>query len=124
MADNPETVPETAKIEFHYIKAENYREVPCHGAIGGITPQKQIWVSFYAERYPIPRIVQYEVPKPPEDQPTVTLNEREATPTYIDTRRGVIRHVEFTAYLDLDAAHRLRDWQDKRIAEAAAELLK
>ena len=41
MADEPGTEPET-RLAFHYIKSPDYREIPCHGAIGGITSKGEI----------------------------------------------------------------------------------
>src|SRR5947207_682753 len=108
MADEPETAgAPPVKLQLHYIKGPNYREVPCHGAIGGVTAQGKLWIALYAERYPLPRVVEYEVPAPPPGSIFVGLNERESKPTYVDSRQGIIRHVEFSAYLDIEAAQRI-----------------
>ena len=121
MVDESEAAAATpVKYQFHYIKAPDYREVPCHGAIGSLTAQGKLWIAFYAERYPLPRIVEYEVPAPDPGATVVRLNERESTPIYVDTRQGVIRHVEFSAYLDIEAARRIRDWLTQHIAESEA----
>jgi hypothetical protein len=111
---------QTAKLQFHYIKGPGYREVPCDGAIGGIAPRKSIVMSFFAERGPIPRLVEYEVVQEAGTD-VVNFNEGAATPTHVETRRGVIRHIEFTTYLDLDVAKRIHSWLGKRIAEASGE---
>ena len=121
MVDEPEAnAAPKVKVQFNYIKGPNYREVPCHGAIGGVTPQGKLWLAFFAERGPLPRIIEYEVPAPPTETPFVGLNERDSQPTSIDSRQGIIRHVEFSAYLDIDAALRIRDWLTQRISEIEA----
>jgi len=120
MAEDTQAAAEPTKLQFHYIKGPTYREVPCHGAIGGVTPQGKISLAFYAERYPIPRIVQYDVHTSAPDATSVSLNEREATPSYIESRQGVIRHVEFCVYLDVETAQRLRDWLDRHISSSEA----
>jgi hypothetical protein len=87
------------KLQFHYIKGPNYHEVPCHGAIGGVTPQGKIWMSLYSERTPLPRVVEFEVPAPSPNNTFVKFQEGSASPISIEARQGVIRHVESTVYL-------------------------
>jgi hypothetical protein len=114
MADEPKT-PEN--LEFHYIKSPDYREVACHGVIGNPTPNGKIWMAFFAERLPIPRVVRYPMPSVSEGQ-SVQFNEATAgPPVSIESRQGIVRHVEFTAYLDLEVAERLQKWLGDRIVQ-------
>lgn len=106
----------TATVQFHYIKGPNYHEVMCDGAIGGLTPQGLLWLGLYAERGPLPRVVEYEV-EAEEGATSVELNETATKPTRVETRHGIVRHVEVSAYLNMDAAVRLHKWLGKRIAE-------
>jgi hypothetical protein len=53
-----EPPPKPAKIQFHYIKGPDYREAACHGVIGGPTPAGKVWLAFFSERGPIPRVVE------------------------------------------------------------------
>lgn len=117
MTDDSQPEAETVNLQFHYIKGPDYREVPCHGAIGGLTPQGKIWLALFSERGALPRIVQYSVPSPPAGETRVPLNERTATPSFVETRSGIIRHVEFSTYLDIETAQRLRDWLDLHISQ-------
>ena len=113
MTDQSTTVPK-AKLQFHYLKSPDYREVTCHGVIGGVTPNgKQIFASIFSERGPIPRMVQYELT--PTNEGQVQFDEAKDKPTSTDTRTGVIRHVEYTMYFDLNMAKNLRAWLDERI---------
>lgn len=102
-----------AKLQFHYLKSSDYREVLCHGALGGPTPQGQLWMALYAERFPIPQIVEFDV-RPAKDG-TVEFDELKSKPTRVETRQGLIRSVEVSAYLDLATAERLHTWLGQQI---------
>jgi hypothetical protein len=104
-----------AKLQFHYIKSPDYREFGCHGVIGGETPNQKIWMSLFAERPPLPRLVEFDVH--PSATGAIEFDETKNTPSRIDTRSGVIRHVETTAYLDLDTARRIHAWLGDRILQ-------
>lgn len=106
----------TVKLQFHYLKGATYRELPCHGALGGVTAQGKIWMSLFSERGAIPRIVEFDV-EAQEGSNNVEFNEAEAKPSHIDTRNGIIRQVEMSTYLDLDVAMRLHKWLELRIEE-------
>jgi hypothetical protein len=111
MADESKT-PQT--LQFHYIKSPDYREIACHGVIGNPTPNGKIWVAFFAQRSPIPRVVEYSV----IDGQSVQFNETTAgAPVSVESRRGIVRHVEFTAYLDLEVAENLQKWLGDTIAK-------
>ena len=113
MADAKEDKPDTAKVQFHYIKGQTYREAACHGAIGGETTQGKIWMALYTERHPIPRTVEYEVAGKPGD--TVEFNEQATKPSNIESRHGIIRHIETTVYMDLEVAKRVHAWLGRHI---------
>jgi hypothetical protein len=111
MPDRPP--PPKAKLQFHYLKSPDYREVTCHGVIGGVTPNgKQVCASVFSERAPIPRMVQYEVDA---KDGVIQFEEAKAVPSSTEARQGVIRHVEYTMYFDLDMARNFRKWLDERI---------
>lgn len=118
MAENPPTAAVPKQILFHYVKSSDYREVACHGAIGNITPQGKIWFALYAERPPLPRIVGYNLPTPIEGATSIKFDEHAAgTPVLMDSRQGIIRQVELSAYLDIEVAEKLQKWLGDRIAE-------
>jgi hypothetical protein len=104
------------KVQFHYIKGPSYRESACHGVIGGPTPQGKIWMGFFTERNPLPRMVEFHILPPADGSTSIQFNEAATTPDLIDTKEGVVRHVEFGTYLDLDVAERLQNWLAERIA--------
>jgi hypothetical protein len=48
-------------LKFHYIKGNFFRVVHADGAIGGLTPSRQIFMSVYSERSAIPKVIEMEV---------------------------------------------------------------
>lgn len=119
MADEPKTEPES-RLAFNYIKSPDYREISAHGAVGGPTPRGEIWLSLFGERYPIPQIVEYTVPGKPGD--VVSIDESTAQPTNVESRQGVIRHVEVTVYMNVDMAKRLHGWLARQIEVLEAQI--
>jgi hypothetical protein len=53
-----ESTPSSIKI--HYRKANFFRVVHVDGALGGITPTRNIFVSLYNQRDPLPRLIEQE----------------------------------------------------------------
>jgi hypothetical protein len=109
-------------VQIHYIKTDGYREIPCHGVIGGPTPQGQLWLSLYSERPPIPRSVSLQGSRVPEHPGAVTVDEKTAVPVAVDARKGLVRTIEVTTYLDLDGAKRLLDWLQGQIQQLEANI--
>jgi hypothetical protein len=83
-----------------------------------VTPQGKIWIALYAERPALPRVVGYAVPSPEDMTTPLHFDEKAAgKPTFIDSRPGNVRHVELSAYVDLEVAEKLRTWLGERIAD-------
>ena len=53
-----ESTPSSIKI--HYRKANFFRVVHVDGALGGITPTRNIFVSLYNQRNPLPRLIEQQ----------------------------------------------------------------
>ena len=48
----------------------------------------------------------------------ITFDEGAAgKPSMVDTRTGIVRHVELSAYMDIEVAERLQKWLAERIGE-------
>jgi hypothetical protein len=116
MVDAAKANPPPPKLQFHFIKSAEYREVPCDGAVGSVTPNRsRIFFALYAERGPVPRMIEYELAGAKKGD-LVEFNEANAKPSFVDTRAGVVRQIQVGTYLDLDTAKRLRDWLSGQIA--------
>ena len=110
-----EDSPIQKTIAVNYLKSNDFREVACDGALGGLTPQGKLWVAFYAERFPMPRIVEHDIiteSGQAPDEVTIDMNSGRV----IESRSGIVRHVEFGVYLTIESAKTLHDWLGKQIA--------
>lgn len=109
MANQGAKVRQKARLRFNYIKGPSYREVVCHGAIGGATPSGDgIWMALYVERGAIPRVVEYEVEGAPGEP--IQFSEQNAEPVATEERAGIIRHIDVTTYMGLDVAKKIHKW--------------
>src|SRR5258708_3439237 len=90
------------KIRIEYIKSNLFRVVHADGAFGGTSPRLELFITFYSERFPIPKILVYEV-SPTGAHGEEVLAERE-------TKAGIIREAEVGVMLDLPAAKSLAAW--------------
>jgi hypothetical protein len=109
-----EALPTT--VDINYIKSSDFREIACDGAIGGPTPRGKLWLAFYTERLPLPRIVRHELKQASESgELTIDPNKPGAV---IEGRVGVVRNVEFGLYLSIPTARELYDWLGSQIQEA------
>jgi len=110
-------VLEKGKINFDYIKSNQFRVVDVDGAHGGLTPNAQrIQMALFSERAPIPKRETYKLEKGRLGGKLITKEERDA----------IIREVEVEALMDLETAKRIVNWlKDKiNVAEKLANEFK
>lgn len=99
-----------AEIEFHYIKVPDYREIPVHGAVGGLMPNGEgIFFALYSERSTLPQVAAYALSN--EGQLGEEVPERRVS------KDGVTRSLQVGAYLSVTQATALRDYLDRQITE-------
>ncbi len=103
--DCPPAQMENNRIEFHYLKSNDFRTVHADGAFGGPTPQGGLFVSFYVERPPIPQRMKFVVA---EDGKLQTEVERES-------KSGMIREIDCGVSMSLATAKALKDWLESQI---------
>lgn len=98
------------KVKFHYIKSNAFRVVHADGAIGGLTPQLNVFVSLYSDRLPIPELQVMQV-----DENGLLgselANERVSKP-------GVVREVEVGVVLSLSTARALAQFLTEQVQQA------
>lgn len=107
MTDEP---PST--VDIHYIKSNDFREIACDGALGGPTPRGKIWLAFYTERLPLPKIVRHGLVANERGDLSVATDQ---PGTVVDGRAGIIRNVEFGLYLSEETANELHKWLEKQL---------
>lgn len=106
MVDNPDegSIARDGVINFHYQKSPLYRAIHCDGFYGGSTPRGYVSVSFFNERPAIPRHSVRRIIS--SDEKTFTAGPEEV----VESLNGVVRHVETTLFMDLNAAREFYDW--------------
>lgn len=94
------------QLEAHFIKNNDFKTVQCNGAFGGITTAGQINMIIYTERMVVPKSIVSEI----DDSTGQTLREVSR-----ETKRGVVREVQFGAVMDINVAKSLVDWLNNQI---------
>lgn len=102
-----EAPPEKLRIE--YIKSHAYRMVRADGALGGTSPRLELFISFYNERFPIPKVLVYK--------PTDTGAPGEEIVEERESKEGIIREVEVGITMDLPTAKSFAGWLAQKIGE-------
>jgi hypothetical protein len=93
-------MPDTAApstLQFHYIKSNFFRVMHVDGALGGLTPNRQIFVSLFNERSAIPQMVEHTI------SPEGGLGDE----TQRISKEGLVREVEVGIILNIHAAESL-----------------
>lgn len=99
-------------LRFHYIKGTDFRTFHADGVFGGPAPSgKQLNLSFYAERLPIPTETVHRLVQDPGGQ--VRLGEEMSD--LRQSREGLIRELQCNIVMPLSAAKLLRDWLQTNI---------
>jgi hypothetical protein len=99
----------TGKITFHNKVSDNYRQIHVDGAFGGISPRGLIALSFYAERFPIPKATDFEL----NEQGIVGAKIQDSP----DSKNGIIREFEIGIYMDITATKELHTFLGQKIEE-------
>ena len=99
----------SGKLRIEYIKSNLFRVVHVDGAIGGTTPRLELFINFYSERFPIPRVLTYEMS--PEGAPAREIIEDR------ESKEGIIRESEVGLILDLAVATSLLQWLGEKVTE-------
>ncbi|MHC4527943.1 MAG: hypothetical protein ACYTEX_21930 [Planctomycetota bacterium] len=98
-------VLQSGKINFDYIKSNQFRVIRVDGAHGGIAPNgRTIQMALFSERSPIPKRETYKLEKG-----------RLGAVATRDARDAVIREVEVEALMDLETANRIVAWLKDKI---------
>lgn len=84
---------------FNKISA-GFRELHIDGAYGGITPQGQFNMNFFAERLAIPKSTEFEVEN----------NKLKKVADSADSKDGIIREFETGVYMNIETARDIHKW--------------
>lgn len=98
----------TETLTFRFIKDNRFRVAHASGFIGNITPQNDIFVSFYNERYALP------------DRFTFALNDDGNLGELLDgdISEDVIRDLDFGVLMNSNTAKNLILWLTEMVRQA------
>jgi len=97
------------KLRVEYLKSSAFRIIHADGALGGTSPRLELFITFYSERFPIPKVLTYE--------PTSTNSPGREIMEERESKEGIIREVEVGVMLDLPAAKAFASWLNEKVAE-------
>lgn len=95
--------PPTAK--FEYVKGSLFRVVHSDGAFGGLTPNGNLHISIYSERFAIPQFITQRV-----------VDGRVGEETSREGKDWIIRELEVDIVMSLATANSLLAWLEDKIA--------
>lgn len=110
MAKKKATGRQSQQLKVDYIKSNAFRVVHADGALGGLTPRLDIHMSFWSERFPIPKEIVYEI-----DQGAMTGKEIGQLRV---AREGLVREVEVGVVMNLETAKVFHRWFGDKIESA------
>jgi len=94
-----------ASVKFHYIKGNLFRVIHVDGAIGGITPQRQVFVSLFSERAALPTLIEYGI------SPDGVLGEEKLR----EGKEGLVREMDVGIVLSVEGAKQLAEFLQKQL---------
>jgi hypothetical protein len=91
-------------VKFHYLKGNFFRVIHADGAIGGITPSREIFFSLFSERGAIPQLIEQ------------AINADGSLGAEIKTvgKEGIVREIEVGVMVSPKAARRIAAWLAKQ----------
>ena len=104
-----DVTPNPGRVRIEHQKSQSFRVIHADGAYGGTSPRLQLFIAFYSERFPIPKVLTYEASATGAPEREIVA-ERES-------KEGVIREVEVGVTLDLTAAKGFAAWIMKQVEE-------
>jgi hypothetical protein len=105
MAENK--LPST--INFYHEKGNFFRVIHVDGAIGGLTPTRDIFMSLYSQRVAIPRIIEQRL----------SLEGKVGEEVKREGKNGIFRELEVGVVLTPTIARQIAEWlnQQAKLAE-------
>lgn len=97
-------------ISFEYIKSHFFRVIHVDGMHGGISPDLDIHMGIFTERWPFPK----EVIHPIREDGTLGPEIREKR----KTRKGLVREIDADIILDVATAKAMVKWLKEKVEEA------
>ncbi|MBZ5613937.1 MAG: hypothetical protein LAO23_08015 [Acidobacteriia bacterium] len=91
-------------IKFYHEKGNFFRVIHVDGAIGGLTPTRDIFMSLYSQRVAIPRIIEQRV----------SLEGQVGEEVHREGKDGIFRELEIGVVLTPTTARQIAEWLIKQ----------
>lgn len=111
---SPESTKAAETVRYHLIKSPAFCTVHSDGAVGSLTPRGNFHLAFFAERPPIPQLVEYEI----EDNGAGGHRLGKENIAARVSRDGFVRELQVDVVMSIQDARALRDLLQQQIAEA------
>jgi hypothetical protein len=100
-------------VKITYLKSPGFRTVHADGALGGETPDLNVFIAFWLQRGVIPDVTIHAV------TPDGGVN---PIPSEVTARSGggIVREVDFGVVMTLDAAKSFHEWLGQKISAIEA----
>src|SRR5437773_458689 len=86
-----------SSVKFHYIKSNLFRVIHSAGAVGGVTPDRDIFVTLFNQRAALPKVI--EVAISPDGRLGNEMNR--------EGKEGIVREMEIGIVMNARAAEDL-----------------
>ena len=96
------------RVNFDYIKGQNFRVIHTDGAIGALTPNGHIHMSLYSERPAIPRRTVFSLENGRLGEELI----KERT-----TRDAIVREMDVDVIMTVEVAESLCEWLSGKVNE-------
>lgn len=107
---DPNKDPVDGEVAFDYIKGPHFRVVWVDGVIGGVTPNKHLQFTMFAERPAIPRRQVFKMDAV-SGQLGVEVVEKRIS------RQSVVREMACDVHMSAEAAQTLAEWLLERVQQ-------
>jgi hypothetical protein len=97
-----------SKIIFHYEKGNFFRVIHVDGAIGGLTPTRDVFLSLYSQRVAIPKIIENNLG--PDGNVGAEIKR--------EGKEGIFREMEVGVVLTPAVARQVAEWLNRHAALA------
>ncbi len=98
------------KVQFHYIKTNQFKDVHVDGVFGGVSPSGFIQMAVFTERVPIPQTIVHRI-KEDGSLAEEVVQERVG-------RSGIVRDVDVNLIFNAQTARLLIEWLKSRVKQA------
>lgn len=92
-------------VDINYAQSGGFREVACDGVMGGPTPNGKVWLGFYTERFPLPRVTRHSLTRTASGASVI-----ESPANVVESSEGIVRTLEFGVFLSREEAEHLTGW--------------